>query len=83
MSFLTIRPPIDQEFLASIASSFEETMETGTNPQKKDLLRRLVQKVKVHDRRTIEVWYCLPNRSGFEHWNTELPDLGSNQGPSG
>ena len=38
-------------------------MAEGTNPQKKHLLRRLVKKVLVHDRRTVEVWYGLPNSS--------------------
>jgi len=35
----------------------------GTNPQQKDLLRRLVKKVLVHDKRTIEIWYALPNQA--------------------
>lgn len=32
-------------------------------PQEKDLLRRLVKKVLVHDKRTIEIWYALPNQA--------------------
>ncbi|HEX8044041.1 hypothetical protein [Candidatus Deferrimicrobium sp.] len=59
---LTI-PPVDKEMLSGILSEFEETMANGTNPQKKHLLRRVVKKVLIHDRRTIEVWYCLPNRA--------------------
>ena len=43
--------------------NFEKVMAEGTNPQKKDLLRRLVKKVLIHDRRTIEIWYGLPNQS--------------------
>ena len=38
-------------------------MAEGTNPQKKDLLRRLVKKVLAHDKRTIEIWYALPNQA--------------------
>jgi hypothetical protein len=45
----------------------------GPNPQKKDLLRRMVKKVLVHSRRTIEIWYALPNRRGFEDSNIRLP----------
>ncbi len=59
---LTI-PPVDQEMLKEILSEFDETMANGTNPQKKHLLRRMVKKVLIHDRRTIEVWYCLPKRT--------------------
>ncbi|MCL5884717.1 MAG: hypothetical protein M1377_05170, partial [Deltaproteobacteria bacterium] len=59
---LTI-PPVDKEMLSGILSEFEETIANGTNPQKKHLLRRVVKKVLIHDRRTIEVWYCLPNRA--------------------
>ena len=40
----------------------EEVMAEGTNPRKKDLLRRLVKKVLVHNKRTIEIWYALPNQ---------------------
>jgi hypothetical protein len=40
-------------------------MAEGTNPQKKDLLRRLVKKVLVHDGRTIEIWYGLPNQASI------------------
>ena len=38
-------------------------MAEGTNPRKKNLLRRLVKKVLVHDKRTIEIWYALPNQA--------------------
>jgi len=34
----------------------------------------LVKKVLIHDRRTIEVWYGLPNARGFEHWNKNLAE---------
>jgi len=35
----------------------------GTDSNKKDLLHRLVKKVLIHDKRTIEVWYALPNQA--------------------
>jgi len=56
-------PEIDKAMLPAILDDFEEVMASGTNPQKKHLLRRLVQKVLVSDRRTVEVWYGLPNRT--------------------
>jgi len=34
----------------------------------------LVKKVLVHDRRTLEVWYALPNRRGFADCNKWLPE---------
>ena len=36
-------------------------MAAGTTPQQKHVLHHLVKKVLVHDRRTVEVWYGLPN----------------------
>ena len=59
-------PAIDRETLATLVDNFERVMAEGPNPQKKDLLRRMVKKVLVHDRRTIEIWYRLPNPRGFE-----------------
>jgi chromosome segregation ATPase len=56
-------PAIDREMLSDLLDNFEEVMAEGTNPQKKDLLRQLVKKVLVHDRRTIEIWYALPNQA--------------------
>jgi hypothetical protein len=47
---------------------------TGTGAQKKDLLHRVVKKVLVHDRRTVEVWYALPNREVFEICNIWLAE---------
>ena len=56
-------PAIDREMLSGLLDNFEDVMAEGTNPQKKDLLRRLVKKVLVHDKRTIEIRYVLPNQS--------------------
>ncbi len=67
-------PAIDRDMLRSLVDNFEQVMTEGLNPQKKHLLRRLVKKVLVHDRRTIEVWYGLPNSRRFEDWNKNLPE---------
>ena len=56
-------PEIDKAMLAAIIDDFEEVLASGTNPQKKHLLRRLVKKVLISDRHTVEVWYGLPNRT--------------------
>jgi site-specific DNA recombinase len=66
-------PAIDRDMLASLVDNFERVMAEAPNPQKKDLLRRLVKRVLVHDRRTIEVWYGLPNSRRVEDWNNWLP----------
>lgn len=71
-------PAIDRDMLASLVDRFEQVMTEGPNPQKKHLLRRLVKKVLVHDRRTIEVWYGLPNTRRFEDCNRWLPGRDSN-----
>jgi len=56
-------PELDRAALAKMVDEIEETMASGTNPQKKHLLQRVVKKVLVHDRRTVEVWYGLPDAS--------------------
>ena len=71
-------PAIDREMLAAIVENFEQVMAESANPQKKHLLHRLVKKVLVHDRRTLEVWYALPNRRGFADCNKWLPGQDSN-----
>ncbi|MCK4415308.1 MAG: recombinase zinc beta ribbon domain-containing protein [Candidatus Eisenbacteria sp.] len=70
-------PAIDREMLADLIEHLEKVMAEGTGAQKKDLLHRLVKKVLVHDRRTIEVWYGLPNRRGIESCNKRLPKCNS------
>lgn len=65
-------PAIDRDMLASLIDNFERVMAEGPNPKKKDLLRRLVKKVLVHSRRTIEIWYALPNPRRFEDWHKWL-----------
>jgi exonuclease VII small subunit len=55
-------PPIDKEMLNELLQHFESVFAEGTNAQKKHLLHQLVKKVLVRDRRTVEVWYGLPNQ---------------------
>ncbi len=76
-------PALDMAAFATLVDRFEEVFAAGTQAQKKHLLHSLVKKVLVHDRRTVEVWYALPNPERFEHWNTELPRKDSNLRPSG
>ena len=56
-------PVIERKAIAELLDRFKEVMDAGTNPQKKHLLHCLVKKVRVHDRGTIEVWYCLPQQT--------------------
>lgn len=56
-------PAIDREMLASIVDNFEKVMAEGPNPNKKHPLHRLVKKVLIHDRRTIEIWCGLANQT--------------------
>ena len=42
---------------------FENVSAAGANAQKKHLLQKLVKKVLIHDKRTVEVWYGLPVRA--------------------
>jgi hypothetical protein len=48
-------PAIDREMLSGGLDDLGKVIAEGTNPQKKDLLRRMVKKVLVHDRRTFEI----------------------------
>jgi len=76
---------LDREMLARLLDRFDEVMEAGTNAQKKDLLHRLVKKVLIHDRRTVEVWYALPNQTSVRTPAHLAPHGGrvSNCGPPG
>jgi site-specific DNA recombinase len=76
-------PAIDQEMLSGLVANFEDVVAGGTNAQRKDLLRRMVKKVLVHDRRTLEIWYALPNRRGFDDCHKGLPVPSTNLPPSG
>lgn len=49
-------PAINRDMMASLVDNFEQVMAEAPNPQKKERLRRLVKKVVVYNRRTIEVW---------------------------
>ena len=69
-------PAIDRGMLSDLVANFEDVMAEGTNPQKKHLLRRLVKKVLVHDRRTVEVWYGLPNPPSVSRPGNLAPQAG-------
>ncbi len=56
-------PSLDREMLSRLVDELEETMKKGTNQKKKHLLRQVVKKVRIHDRRTVEIWSGLPNRA--------------------
>ena len=62
--------------LSGLLDKFEEVMAEGTNPQQKDLLHLLVKKVLVHDRRTIEIWYALPNQASVRTPAHLAPQVG-------
>ncbi|MBI4443270.1 MAG: hypothetical protein HY649_07840 [Acidobacteria bacterium] len=66
-------PAIDRDMLAALVDNFKQVMADAPNRKKNELLRRLVKKVVVHDRRTIEVWYGLPNCRRIGNWGKWLP----------
>ncbi len=70
------RATIDREMLSDILDHFEKVLADGTLAQKKDLLRRLVKKVLVHDKRTIEIWYALPNQASVRTPGHLAPRVG-------
>ena len=76
-------PAIDREMLTPIVDNFEKVMAEGPNPKKKHLLHRLVKKVLIHSRKTVEIWYVLPNSQRFANCNIWLPGQDSNLQPSG
>jgi hypothetical protein len=64
--------------LAAVIDDFDEVLASGTNPQKKHLLRRLVKKVLIENRHTVEVWYGLPNRNSVRMPGSLAPRLSRN-----
>ncbi len=68
-------PAIDRDMLAAVVDNFERVMAEGPNPQKKDLLRRMVKKVLIHDKRTIEIWYALPNQASVRTLGNMAPRM--------
>lgn len=69
-------PALDRETLAALIDDFERVMAEGTNPQKRHLLQRLVKKVVVHDRRTVEIWYGLPSQTSVRTPGYSSPRVG-------
>ena len=69
-------PVIDKETLSGVVANFEDVMAAGTTPQQKHVLHHLVKKVLVHDRRTVEVWYGLPNPPSVSRPGKLAPQVG-------
>jgi hypothetical protein len=67
------KPDIGREMLSGLLDEFEKVMAASTNAPKRNLLLRMVKKVLIKDRHTVEVGYALPNRGGFEHSYKWLP----------
>jgi hypothetical protein len=74
--------------IGKIVDNLDAVMAGGDNKKRKHLLNLLVKKVLIHDRRTIEVWYSIPNSPAytrqanckpdgerFETWDIWLPEL--------
>ena len=56
-------PALKRDFLDKILTDLQQIVEAVPNPQKKHLLHLLVKKVLVRDKRTVEIWYRLPQGS--------------------
>src|SRR5688572_10470327 len=59
-----VPPDLDRAALLELLDNFDAVFESGTNPQKKHLLHRLVKEVRVHSRDRAEVWYAFPQPDG-------------------
>jgi 3-oxoacyl-[acyl-carrier-protein] synthase III len=66
----------DREPLLAAVDDFEKVMTKETKPQKKDLLRRLVKKVRVRDRGTAEVRWGLPHQTSIRTTEHMTPRAG-------
>ena len=75
-------PAIDRQMLSGFIDDFEKVVAEGTNPQIKDLLHRLVKKVLIHDRQTIEIWYALPNQTAVRTPAHTAPQMCRSTNPS-
>ena len=53
-------PALDRAAVAALMDDFEAVFDSGTNGQKKNLLRMLVKEVRVHSRDEAEVWFAFP-----------------------
>ena len=58
----TLKAELCNEKVRNLRTRMEELEGEGPNPKKKHLLHRLLKKVLIYDRRTIEIWYGLPNQ---------------------
>ena len=53
-------PALDREHILALLDDFEAVFESGSNPQKKHLLHRVVKEVRVHSKTSAEVVYLVP-----------------------
>jgi hypothetical protein len=59
-----------------VPDELEKVMAEGTTRKTNDLLRRLVEKVGVDDRRAVKVSYRLPNRPALRTPRNTTPEEG-------
>ena len=53
---------LDRQSLLELLDQLDEVLASGTAQQRKHLLHRVVKEVRMHDRRTAEVWYRVPHK---------------------
>jgi hypothetical protein len=56
--------PLTREMVAALLSDFERILAQGTHAERRHILQRVVKKVLVHERESIEIWYAVPNAKG-------------------
>jgi len=54
---------LDRQRLLALLDQLDEVLASGTAQQRKHLLHRVVKEVRMHDRRTAEVWYRVPHET--------------------
>ncbi len=69
-------PAIKQDFIDQILTNLQGVVDAVPGAQKKHLLRLLVKKVLIQDRRTAEIWYRLPQESPVRILSGLVPRTG-------
>ena len=69
-------PAIKQDFIDQILTNLQGVVDAVPGAQKKHLLRLLVKKVLIQDRRTAEIWYRLPQESPVRILSDLVPRTG-------
>ena len=64
------------ELIAALMADFDKVLASGTTPQKKHLLHRVVKEVRVHDRTTVEAFYAVPNLDAVRTQPRMAPQVG-------